>query len=229
MSLSGISSNSNSALPIFPNPAHTEIIAIHDTAFSSDISSNNDLAISRSEQKHEYESKNNQPDHGRGYSDDEPLLSPIDGGRCVPIPEVEDEDGEVEEFQGFANPLSSSSDESAFNYGDSKNVEVSLMPEAAVVTVRRSHHAYTVVLRAKAPLPPSPPRQPAHSNNSAHFLNPSRRAPIDLLTVLHQCYVRQIPLHCYANVGNSQNALGVNYGVTVFTSTSLQHYLNFIL
>ncbi|KAL6952626.1 hypothetical protein U1Q18_044518 [Sarracenia purpurea var. burkii] len=221
MSLSGISLNSNITSPIFPNPAHPEIIAVHDTAFSSDISLNNRLTISRSEQNHEYESKNNQPNHGRGYSDDEPLLSPIDGGRCVPIPEVEDEDGEVEEFQGFANPLSSSSDESAFNYGDSKNMEVPLILEAAVVTVRRSHHAYTMVLRVKTPLPPSPRRLPAHGSNSAHFLNPSRRAPIDLLIVLHQCYVRQIPLHCYANVGNSQNALRVNYGVIVFTSTSL--------
>ncbi|KAL6961146.1 hypothetical protein U1Q18_038909 [Sarracenia purpurea var. burkii] len=126
-----------------------------------------------------------QSDHGRGYDDDEPLLSPIDDGRCVPIPEVEDEDGEVEEFQGFVNPLSSSSGESAFNCGDSKNAEVSLMPEAAVVTVGRSHHAYAVVWRVKVPLPPSPPWQPTHGNNSAHFLNPSRRAPIDLLTVLY--------------------------------------------
>ncbi|KAL6971730.1 hypothetical protein U1Q18_031412, partial [Sarracenia purpurea var. burkii] len=134
-----------------------------------------------------------QSDHRRGCDDDEPLLSPTDGGRCVPIPEVEDEDGEVEEFQGFVNPLSSSSGESAFNCGDSKNAEVSLMLEAAMVTVGRSHHMYAVVLRVEAPLPPSSPRQPAHDNNSAHFLNPSRRAPIDLLTVLYQCYVCQMP------------------------------------
>ncbi|KAL6995232.1 hypothetical protein U1Q18_005367 [Sarracenia purpurea var. burkii] len=126
--------------------------------------------------------RNNLSDHGREYDDDEPLLSPTDGCGCVPIPEVEDE---VEEFQGFfVNHLSSSSDESAFNGGDSKNVEVSLMPEAAVVSVGRTHHAYAVVFRVKAPLPPSPPRRPAHGNNSAHFLNPSRRAPIDLVTVL---------------------------------------------
>ncbi|KAL6953901.1 hypothetical protein U1Q18_044280 [Sarracenia purpurea var. burkii] len=170
-----------------------------------------------------------QSDHRRGYDDDEPLLSPTDGGRCVPIPEVEDEDGEVEKFQGFVNPLSSSSGESAFNCGDSKNAEVSLMPEATVMTVGRSHHAYAVVLRVKAPLPWSLPRQPAHGNNSTHFMNPSRRAPFDLLTLLYQCYICQMPLHCYADVGNSQNALGVNYGVAGFTSTSPWHYLNFIL
>ncbi|KAL6962606.1 hypothetical protein U1Q18_037564, partial [Sarracenia purpurea var. burkii] len=99
--------------------------------------------------------KNNQSDHGRGYDDDEPLLSPTDGGRCIPIPEVENEDDKVEEFHGFfVNPLSSSSDESAFKCGYLKNVEVSLMPEAAVVIVGRTHQAYVVVLRVKALLPP---------------------------------------------------------------------------
>ncbi|GMP45649.1 hypothetical protein CsSME_00014100 [Camellia sinensis var. sinensis] len=123
---------------------------------------------------------------GRAYDDDEPLLSPTAGGRFVPIPEVEDEEDEVEEFQGFfVNPVSSSSDESAINSGDLRNVEVSLMPEVAVISVGRTHEAYAVAMRVKAPpAPPPPPRQQAHNSNSAHFLDPSRRAPIDLVTVL---------------------------------------------
>ncbi|PSS31537.1 Von Willebrand factor, type A protein [Actinidia chinensis var. chinensis] len=119
----------------------------------------------------------------RAYDDDEPLLSPTAGSGFVPIPEAEDEEDEVEEFQGFfVNPISSSSDKSAINGGDLRNVEVSLMPEAAVVTVVMTHEAYAVALRVKAP--PPPPLPPAHNNNSVHFLNPGRRAPIDLVTVL---------------------------------------------
>ncbi|PSR99966.1 Von Willebrand factor, type A protein [Actinidia chinensis var. chinensis] len=120
---------------------------------------------------------------GRAYDDDEPLLSPTAGSGFVPIPEEEDVDDEVEEFQGFfVNPISSSSDESAINGGDLRNVEVSLIPEAAVVSVGRTHEAYAVALRVKAP--PPPPLPPVHNSNSVHFLDPGRRAPIDLVTVL---------------------------------------------
>ncbi|KAL6968117.1 hypothetical protein U1Q18_033920 [Sarracenia purpurea var. burkii] len=45
------------ALPTFPSLAHPEIIAVRDTTFPLDISSNNRLATSRSEQNLEYESK----------------------------------------------------------------------------------------------------------------------------------------------------------------------------
>ncbi|XP_052189644.1 E3 ubiquitin-protein ligase WAV3 [Diospyros lotus] len=117
----------------------------------------------------------------RTYDDDEPLLSPTAGsGKFGPIPEVEEEEDEVEEFQGFfVNPISSSSDECAIGGGDSKNVEVSLIPEAAVVPAGRTHEAYAVVLRVKAPPTPA-----AQNKNPAQFLEPSRRAPIDLVTVL---------------------------------------------
>lgn len=117
--------------------------------------------------------------NSKAYNDDEPLVS------FVPIPEAEDEeDDEVEEFQGFfVNPVRSSSDESIINGGDSRNVKVSLLPEAAVVSVGRSYEAYAVVLRVKAPPPPLP-RVKEHNSNSAHFLEAVGRAPIDLVTVL---------------------------------------------
>lgn len=117
--------------------------------------------------------------NSKAYNDDEPLVS------FVPIPEAEDEeDDEVEEFQGFfVNPVRSSSDESIINGGDSRNVKVSLLPEAAVVSIGRSYEAYAVVLRVKAPPPPLP-RVKEHNSNSAHFLEAVGRAPIDLVTVL---------------------------------------------
>uniref|UniRef100_A0A5B7B4Y3 RING-type E3 ubiquitin transferase n=1 Tax=Davidia involucrata TaxID=16924 RepID=A0A5B7B4Y3_DAVIN len=125
----------------------------------------------------------------RIYDDDEPLLSPTTGGgRFIPIPEadeneeVDNEPDEIEEFQGFfVNPISSSTgDESVMNGRDLRNVEVKVMPEAAVVSVGRTHEAYAVVLKVKAP----PPPPPAHNSSTANFLDPSRRAPIDLVTVL---------------------------------------------
>lgn len=132
--------------------------------------------------------RNDKFNNGRAYNDDEPLLSPATGGGgggFVPIPEAEDEENdEVEEFQGFfVNPVHSSSDEVAISGGDSRTVEVSLMPEAAVVSVGRSYEAYAVVLKVKAP-PPLPQRVKAQNSNSAHFLDAVSRAPIDLVTVL---------------------------------------------
>ncbi|XP_059637895.1 E3 ubiquitin-protein ligase WAV3-like [Cornus florida] len=120
----------------------------------------------------------------RTYDDDEPLLSPAAGGRLFPVPEEdENEEHENEEFRGFlVNPISSSStDESVINGGgDSMNVEVKLVPEVAVVSVGRSHQTYAVVLKVKAP----PPPPVAHNSNAAHSLEPSRRAPVDLVAVL---------------------------------------------
>ncbi|KAE9609104.1 hypothetical protein Lal_00020381 [Lupinus albus] len=103
----------------------------------------------------------------RLYDDDEPLL--------CPIPEA-DENDDVE-FQGFfVNPKPSSSsvksysDNQEINDGDSKTVQVKLMPECAIVSVSQFHETYALVLKVKAP--PSP------------ILDPSQRAPIDLVTVL---------------------------------------------
>uniref|UniRef100_A0A2P2IPD7 RING-type E3 ubiquitin transferase n=1 Tax=Rhizophora mucronata TaxID=61149 RepID=A0A2P2IPD7_RHIMU len=127
----------------------------------------------------------------RSYDDDEPLLSPTARGRFVPIPEAdenaEEEDKDVEEFQGFlVNPIPSSSliksDEVISNGRDSRNVQVRLMPETAVVSVSRGYETYAVALRVKAPPPPA---QPARGGNSTvAILEPSHRAPIDLVTVL---------------------------------------------
>ncbi|KAL5559893.1 hypothetical protein UlMin_036104 [Ulmus minor] len=127
----------------------------------------------------------------RSYNDDEPLLSHTAGTRIIPIPEAnEDADGgedDVEEFQGFfVNPNPSCSikfaDEAQINGRDSKNnVEVRLMPEAAVVSVNSSHQTYAVALRVKAPPPPPlPPR----NSTTATLLDSSHRAPVDLVAVL---------------------------------------------
>lgn len=114
------------------------------------------------------------------YDDDEPLMSPPKGRiQFNPIPEVDEDEGdEVVEFQGFfANPSKPSKGE-VINGSDSRKVETALLPEAAVVSVGRSYEGYAVVLKVKAP-------PPAHvSTTSAPLLDPARRAPIDLVTVL---------------------------------------------
>ncbi|KAL6979003.1 hypothetical protein U1Q18_020668 [Sarracenia purpurea var. burkii] len=73
MSLSGISSNSNNALLIFPGLAHPEIIVVRDTAFPLDSSSNNRLAISKSKQNPEYKSK--RAVHTNGYRSKPDLMT----------------------------------------------------------------------------------------------------------------------------------------------------------
>ncbi|KAK7282927.1 hypothetical protein RIF29_12051 [Crotalaria pallida] len=145
----------------------------------------------RTETNKHVEPPQHAPDSVRCYDDDEPLLSPTSGARFIPIPEAdengdEDENDDVE-FQGFfVNPKPSStvksySDEQQFNDGDSRTVQVKLMPECAVVSVSRSHETYALVLKVKAPPPPPPP--PIRSGG-APILDPSQRAPIDLVTVL---------------------------------------------
>ncbi|KAM3363331.1 E3 ubiquitin-protein ligase WAV3 isoform X1 [Capsicum galapagoense] len=105
------------------------------------------------------------------YNDDEPLMSPTSGARFNPIPESdeydEEEDNVVEEFQGFfvdanVKPVK----ESLVNFS---NFEFRLLPEAAVVSVGRSHETYVIILKLKAP--------PALARTA-------RRAPIDLVMVL---------------------------------------------
>lgn len=105
------------------------------------------------------------------YNDDEPLMSPTSGARFNPIPESdeydEEEDNVVEEFQGFfvdanVKPVK----ESLVNF---TNFELRLLPEAAVVSVGRSHETYVIILKLKAP--------PALARTA-------RRAPIDLVMVL---------------------------------------------
>ncbi|KAG4200500.1 hypothetical protein ERO13_A05G215800v2 [Gossypium hirsutum] len=137
------------------------------------------------------------PSDLRSYDDDEPLLSPTAGARFIPIPEAdenieqeEDDDDDVEEFQGFfVNPKSSSAVKSddvlSFNGRDFRNVQVRLSPETAVVSVGRGYETYAVALKIKAPPPPAKTLAPSrNSSNSASHLDPSHRAPIDLVTVL---------------------------------------------
>lgn len=124
----------------------------------------------------------------RAYNDDEPLVSPAAGAaKFIPIPEANEEgqegdDVEVEEFQGFfVNPIPSDDALGSYPNKDFRNVGVSLLPEAAVVSATRTHETFAFVLKVKAP-PPPPPQ--THNSNSAHFKDPARRAPIDLVTVL---------------------------------------------
>ncbi|XP_004299830.1 PREDICTED: uncharacterized protein LOC101301783 [Fragaria vesca subsp. vesca] len=119
------------------------------------------------------------------YDDDEPLLSPTVGGRIIPIPEAEEEDEDVEEFQGFfVNPNASGSakysdDPEMSNGRDFRNnVQVRLLPEAALLSSGRGFETYAVALRVEAP--PAPARQAT----STSILDPLHRAPIDLVTVL---------------------------------------------
>ncbi|KAM1120114.1 hypothetical protein TB2_044158 [Malus domestica] len=116
------------------------------------------------------------------YDDDESLLSPT--SRFIPIPEADDEEDEddavaypetddVQEFQGFfVNPNSSSSDAqiNGRDFRTNNNVQVRILPESALLSSGRGSDTFAVALRVKAP-PPS-------------ILNPSHRAPIDLVTVL---------------------------------------------
>ncbi|KAL2348964.1 hypothetical protein Fmac_002964 [Flemingia macrophylla] len=94
------------------------------------------------------------------YNDDEPLMSPTSLSRFNPIPESENEDDEEQdaEFQGFnVNPQSSTVIR--------RNLEISVLPEAAIIAANRNHETYVVVLKI------NPPHAP-------------RRAPIDLVAVL---------------------------------------------
>ncbi|KDP32155.1 hypothetical protein JCGZ_12616 [Jatropha curcas] len=110
----------------------------------------------------------------RVYNDDEPLMSPSPGSLFNPIPELEEydveegeDDNSAHEFQGFfvnPAPVKVNSNQVMVNR---KNVEVSLLPESAIVTVGRSYQTQVVVLKVRAP--PSPA---------------VRRPSVDLVTVL---------------------------------------------
>ncbi|EEF33477.1 protein binding protein, putative [Ricinus communis] len=104
----------------------------------------------------------------RVYNDDEPLLSPSPGSLFNPIPENEFEEEEdtdndipAQEFQGFfVNPTPPV-------LKPRRNVELSLLPESAVVTAGRTYQTHVVVLRIRAPP-----------------YTAARRPPIDLVMVL---------------------------------------------
>ncbi|PQQ11665.1 uncharacterized protein Pyn_03619 [Prunus yedoensis var. nudiflora] len=110
----------------------------------------------------------------RVYNDDEPLSSPTSGSRFNPIPEENDDENDAVEFQGFfVNPSSKPPSTQSSTDRNVKNVEVSLLPESAVVAVGRTYETYAVVLKIKAP-------QPIASETASL----QRRAPIDLVTVV---------------------------------------------
>ncbi|RZC47022.1 hypothetical protein C5167_039966 [Papaver somniferum] len=132
------------------------------------------------------------------YDDDEPLSSSPGGGRFNTIPEVDEEeeenDEEIKEFQGFfvdPNLTASFKSDSSFEQQQQKpssspkkiscqiirHVEVKLLPVSAVISVGRSHETIAVAIKVKAPPPPA-------RTSSASLLDPTRRAPIDLVTVL---------------------------------------------
>ncbi|XP_058186129.1 E3 ubiquitin-protein ligase WAV3-like [Rhododendron vialii] len=109
------------------------------------------------------------------YNDDEPLMSPKSATRFYPIPESDENEEDIneagndsenigaEEFRGFfVNPIASSPVKQRPGI-----VEVVLSPDAAVVSVGRSHETYAAVLKVRAP-----PR------------NARQRVPIDLVAVL---------------------------------------------
>ncbi|KAL9255788.1 E3 ubiquitin-protein ligase WAVH1-like protein [Drosera capensis] len=102
------------------------------------------------------------------YNDDEPLTSTTSGGgsRFNPIPESdENEDaGADDETLGSQSNLISPRSESKSH----RDIEVKILPDAAVVSVGRSHETYAAILRIKAP--------PARSL--------IRRAPADLVALL---------------------------------------------
>lgn len=101
------------------------------------------------------------------YDDDEPLASLTPKARFNPIPESDencDEDG-IGEFQGFHIDGCSNSPVDIH----ARDVDVRLLPEAAVVSAGRSHETYAIVLRAKAPVMQE---------------KTQGRAPIDLVTVV---------------------------------------------
>ncbi|CBI18619.3 unnamed protein product, partial [Vitis vinifera] len=98
------------------------------------------------------------PSDLKAYDDDEPLMSPTTGARFIPIPE---------------------SDENEEEEANVENVDVRLLPEAAVVSVGRSYETYVAVLKVKAPPVPA-----TINTTTSSLLNPARRAPIDLVTVL---------------------------------------------
>lgn len=96
------------------------------------------------------------------YNDDEPLSSPTSGARFNPILESDETEEDNDEFPGFFVSNNVLPDKIK-----SRNVEITLLSEAAVVSVGKTSETYAVVLKVKAPAPPP------------------RRAPIDLVTVIN--------------------------------------------
>lgn len=102
------------------------------------------------------------------YNDDEPLTSNMScgGSRFNPIPESdENEDADAnDETLGYQSDLISPKNQSKSH----ADIEVKILPDAAVVSLGRSHETYAAILRIRAPPAPSL----------------TRRAPADLVALL---------------------------------------------
>ncbi|CAM8936522.1 unnamed protein product [Rhodiola kirilowii] len=103
------------------------------------------------------------------YDDDEPLSSP----RALktvfsPIQESEDEGEETSMIMKGRTVTNRT------------NAEIRLMPELALVSTNSDYQTWALVLKVKAPQLP----QTARNSRRAPLLDASRRAPIDLVTVL---------------------------------------------
>ncbi|KAM0049083.1 putative von Willebrand factor, type A, von Willebrand factor A-like domain superfamily [Helianthus debilis subsp. tardiflorus] len=106
------------------------------------------------------------------YNDDEPICLLTPKGGFNPIPEsVEsfDEDS-IDEFEGFdINNNNNNCSNNSPVQSHAKEVDVRLLPEAAVISASRGYETYAICLRAKAP--------PMRTKTEP-------RAPIDLVTVI---------------------------------------------
>ncbi|XP_023748010.1 E3 ubiquitin-protein ligase WAV3 [Lactuca sativa] len=113
------------------------------------------------------ESPKQQPLNFKVYNDDEPLASLTPKARFIAIPESDEtcDEESIDEFQGFYvkggnnTPIED----------HARDVDVRLLPDAAVIASSRRHESYAIVLKVKAP--PAPEKT-------------QRRAPIDLVTVV---------------------------------------------
>ncbi|XP_010555428.1 PREDICTED: uncharacterized protein LOC104824927 [Tarenaya hassleriana] len=107
----------------------------------------------------------------RVYNDDEPLISsPISLSGFNPIPESDENDNDDEQQNGefnTASPLTAK----LLTDPASRNVDVTLSPEAAIVAASRGYETFSVMMKVKSP--PFPAARGV-----------TRRAPVDLVTVL---------------------------------------------
>ncbi|CAH2061489.1 unnamed protein product [Thlaspi arvense] len=106
----------------------------------------------------------------RVYNDDEPLISsPISPAGFHTI--LESDENEDCEFSGFSVNTPSPLTAMLLTDPSSRNVEVKLSPESAIVAAGKGYETYSVVLKVKSP--PFPTARGA-----------ARRSPVDLVAVL---------------------------------------------
>ncbi|CAA7388271.1 unnamed protein product [Spirodela intermedia] len=115
------------------------------------------------------------------YDDDEPFLN--NATTCFhPIPEAEDERAEGELGYGVPVALSPScTSPPRRQHATNCGVRVTASSDVALLSVGRAHESHVVTLKVKSLTPVS---NTAATAAAAPLLDPSRRAPIDLVTVL---------------------------------------------